>query len=182
MTTISETYLDLQRKLHENPNYGVASLAFAPIVAKIMSENKLRTISDYGAGKKRLLDGLLAHGAIVQNYLPYDPVFPEYGPPTSAELVCCIDVLEHIEEDRLEAVLLDLFSITISAGFFSVHTGPASKILHDGRNAHIIQKPTSWWLPRICQHFEIIHLQTHNMMGPGFWIVVKRRTPDQAKF
>lgn len=105
-------------------------------------------------------------------YFPYDPAFPEYGPPKRAPLVCCIDVLEHIEETYLEQVLLDLKDITQGIGFYSVHTGPATKILPDGRNAHIIQKPTSWWLPRICQYFEIAQLQR---APGGFWVLAERR-------
>jgi hypothetical protein len=32
--TISDAYLGLQKQLHENPDYGIASLSFAPIVAE----------------------------------------------------------------------------------------------------------------------------------------------------
>ena len=92
-------------------------------------------------------------------YYPYDPVFPEYGDPREADLVCCIDVLEHVEPNYLKAVLKDLSRITIKAGLFTIHTGPAGKNLPDGRNAHLIQKPSSWWLPQLCEHFEIAHLQ-----------------------
>jgi hypothetical protein len=51
--------------------------------------------------------------------------------------------------------------------------GPAVKVLADGRNAHLIQKPSSWWLEKLIQHFEILHLQTHGVMGHGFWVAVK---------
>jgi hypothetical protein len=81
-------------------------------------------------------------------------------------------VLEHIEEPYLEPVLLDLKDITTNVGFFSVHTGPAGKMLPDGRNAHILQKPSSWWLPRLCQHFEIAHLQR---APGGFWVIAERK-------
>jgi hypothetical protein len=53
--------------------------------------------------------------------------------------------------------------------------GPARKILADGRNAHLIQKPSSWWLGKLIQHFEILHLQTHSLMGQGFWVVLQPR-------
>jgi hypothetical protein len=82
-------------------------------------------------------------------------------------------VLEHIEPDLVENVLAELASITPKFGFFSVHMGPAGKVLADGRNAHLIQKPTSWWLPKIVKHFEILQLQAHQIMGLGFWVVVK---------
>lgn len=171
--TISENYLQLQKELHQNPNYGVASLSFAPIVADIMRQTQCKTLSDYGAGKKRLLEGLRGAGFVPDSYMPYDPVFPEYGNPQPADLVCCIDVLEHIEPELLPNVLSDLASITHRLGFFSVHMGPAGKVLSDGRNAHLIQKPSSWWLKRLVAHFEILHLQSHQMMGQGFWVLVE---------
>ena len=80
-----------------------------------------------------------------------------------------IDVLEHVEPFYVEAVLIDLRKITNGHGFFTIHTGPAVKTLADGRNAHLIQNPASWWLPKLCDHFEILHLQAS---PGGFWIVV----------
>ncbi len=172
---ITENYLAEQKKLHENPNYGVASLLFAPIVADVIKQTGCKTISDYGAGKKRLFEGLHKAGIDLSHsqYLPYDPVFPEYGDPKSADLVCCIDVLEHIEPELLDNTIERISKLITYLGFLSVHMGPAKKILSDGRNAHLIQKPSSWWLPKICQHLEIIHLQSHELMGPGIWMVVK---------
>jgi hypothetical protein len=32
---------------------------------------------------------------------------------------------------------------------------PAKKLLPDGRNAHLIQQPRDWWLPRLAQRFAI---------------------------
>ena len=54
--TISDEYLKLQQELHLNPNYGVASLQFAPIVARLVKQTKAQSICDYGSGKKLLLD------------------------------------------------------------------------------------------------------------------------------
>ncbi len=127
--TISEQYLGLQTDLHKNPNYGMASLSFAPIVADLIRLSKAQTVSDYGAGKQRLLEGLQKEGISNLTYLPYDPVFPEYGLAKPADLVCCIDVLEHIEPEMLDAVLKELAEITVKLGFFSVHMGPAEKNL-----------------------------------------------------
>jgi hypothetical protein len=171
-STISDSYLAQQRELHKNPDYGIASSDSASLVKQLIDQAGVRSISDYGAGKCNLKRGLHQLGTTNFEYFPYDPAFPEYGAPRPAELVCCIDVLEHIEEPFLEAVLLDLKEITRHLGFFSVHTGAAAKTLPDGRNAHLIQKPTSWWLPQLCQHFEIGHLQRG--LG-GFWIVAEPR-------
>ena len=162
---ISNDYLDMQIELHKNINYGVASLSFAPIVANFVRVLGIKSISDYGAGKKNLLVGLKKEGLSEElfDYFPYDPVFPDYGKAMSAELVCCIDVLEHVEEYYLENVLSELAEITTTLGFFSIHMGPATKFLSDGRNAHIIQKGTAWGLPKCCNYFEIMCLQQHNL-------------------
>ena len=167
---ISEKYLKLQQKLHLNPNYGVASIGYAPNVKKIIEDAKLNSISDYGAGKKNLQKTLIELGLKNFEYYPYDPVFPQYGPPKEADLVCCIDVLEHVEEDFLDNILNDLKKITKKFGFFTIHSGPAKKTLEDGRNAHLIQKPPSWWLPKMCTRFEIKHLQE----VPGGFILVTK--------
>ena len=167
--TISDDYRNAQKKLHENPNYGVASLQYAPIVKEVIQKIGAKSISDYGAGKCRLRMKLKELGLQKFCYFPFDPAFPEYGEPKEAELVCCIDVLEHVEPFYVEAVLIDLRKITNGLGFFTIHTGPAVKTLADGRNAHLIQNPASWWLPKLCDHFEILHLQAS---PGGFWIVV----------
>lgn len=178
--TISDDYLRLQTELHRNPNYGVASLTFAPIVANVIKELHVRTLADYGAGKQNLLVGLKKAGVSLDAYYPYDPVFPAYGPPKSADLVCCIDVLEHIEPVKLDNVLEELARITTRFGFYSIHMGPAVKVLADGRNAHLIQQPASWWLPRLSEHFEVIHLQRHQMMGFGIWVIVEPKGTSVA--
>ncbi len=90
-----------------------------------------------------------------------------------ADLVCCIDVLEHIEPEFIDNVIKELSLITTNLGFYTIHMGPAGKVLADGRNAHLIQKPTSYWLEKFIEYFEIIRLMEHNMMGNGFWLVVK---------
>ena len=167
--TISPEYLAQQKELHKNPNYGVASLQYAPIVLDIVNQTGLNEISDYGAGKQNLKKKLKELGLKKFRYFAYDPAFPEYGTPQPAEIACCIDLLEHIEPLYLNSVLQDLKKITKTIGFFTIHTGPAGKTLPDGRNAHIIQKPSSWWLPQICEHFEVNQLEG---TSGGFWLIV----------
>jgi hypothetical protein len=170
--TISSQYLSLQKELHRNPQYGVASIAYAPLVRKIADELRARSISDYGAGKQNLKRALHQLGKTDFEYFPYDPAFPEYGEPRAADLVCCIDVLEHIEPEYLAAVLSELGSIVRRAGFFAIATGPAQKILADGRNAHLIQRPSSFWLPLLCEYFEVNHLEQAER---AFWLIVESR-------
>ena len=172
LKVISQEYLEIQKQLHQNPNYGLASISMAPYVKKIFEDSNFISISDYGAGKKNLEKKLLELGLKNFHYYPYDPVFPEYGPPKKADIVCCIDVLEHVEEEFLTNDLDELKKITIKLGFFTIATKPAGKFLRDGRNAHLIQKSASWWLPMMCSRFEIEFLQNIPL---GFLLIVKAK-------
>jgi hypothetical protein len=76
-------------------------------------------------------------------------------------------------------VLDDLQTIT-KVGFFTVHTGPAKKFLTDGRNAHLIQNPARWWLPKLCERWDI--LKVSPTQG-GFYVIVRvlaESRPDTA--
>ncbi len=172
-TLITEEYRKMQQQLHENPNYGVASVQYAPLVAQVIDGVGAKELLDYGAGKGRL--GLTLKQTLKRS-LPirhYDPAIPHWSArPEPCELVACIDVLEHIEPHLLDYVLDDLQRVTAKVGIFTVHTGAAVKVLPDGRNAHLIQEPPSWWLPRFLERFE---LATFNRMPMGFWIVVERK-------
>lgn len=151
---ISPDYQEQQQKLHENPNYGVASVHYAPLVSQIVNTLGVGHLLDYGCGKCRLFQNLKAdHKMKLQ---AYDPGIPERSAaPIPAEMVTCIDVLEHIEPDLLDNVLDDLERLTEVVLFVSIHTGPAMKVLPDGRNAHLIQQPIEWWLPKLWQRFDL---------------------------
>lgn len=178
MLTITESYQKQQQKLHENPNYGIASVYFAPIVKEIIEKFKVKSLSDYGAGKQRLNKTLIKEGVFLENYFPYDPAFPEYGQPTAADLVCCIDVLEHIEPNLIDNVLADLAKIVTKIGFFSIHLGPAEKFLDDGRNAHLIQETAEWWLNKVEKYFSVLDQAPHKILGKGLCIIVRPKKND----
>ena len=151
---ISDDYRKQQAALHENPNYGVASVQYAPLVSQIVNTLGVTHLLDYGAGKLRLFENLKAdHKLKLQ---AYEPAIPQYAsPPVPAEMVTCIDVLEHIEPELLDNVLDDLARLTECVLFVTIHTGPALKVLPDGRNAHLTQKPLDWWLPKLWDRFDI---------------------------
>jgi hypothetical protein len=102
----------------------------------------------------------------------YDPAVPGWDEkPDSAQLVCSIDVLEHIEPELIDNVLDDLQGLVEFFGFFTIHTGPAKKVLSDGRNAHLIQEGPEYWLPKLLERFE---LQAFQKTPNGFYVLVKR--------
>ena len=170
--TISDEYRLQQQALHENVKYGRASISFAPLVRAIAELGECTSISDYGAGKRNLQFALGTRFFRTVDYRPYDPAFPEYGPPLPADLVTCIDVLEHVEPDLLDACLDEIASITDKLLILSVHTGPAVKRLPDGRNAHLTQRPAPWWLDLMAGRFDLLHFQ---QIRKGFLVIGCKR-------
>ncbi len=171
---ISEEYRRMQEELHRNPDYGVASVHYAPIVAEVLKQVPVSEMLDYGAGKGRLgetLKTLMTDPPLIRHY---DPARPEWSAtPQPCAFVACIDVLEHIEPDLLDNVLDDLQRVTLGHGVFTVHTGEAIKVLADGRNAHLIQQPPEWWLPKFKSRFELV---VFRHMPQGFWVVVQAKS------
>jgi len=142
----------MQSKLHENPDYGIASTFFAPIVDDVIQSFGITSLLDYGAGKCRLKDSIKSEVI----YTPYEPSNPLWSQtPEPNEFVTCIDVLEHIEPELLDNVLDDLKRVVNKYGLFTIHTGPAMKVLPDGRNAHLIQQPLEWWNKHLNTRFTI---------------------------
>jgi hypothetical protein len=150
---ISPEYRELNRRLHvDNLTYGVGGGKHAPTVLKlaeiIAKSQKFVSILDYGCGK-----GYLAK-ALPFPIAEYDPSVPgKEESPRPADLVCCLDVLEHVEPDKLEFVLEDLRRCTLKYAFLVIHTGPSGKVLADGRNTHLIQKGAKWWAKQLSKYF-----------------------------
>ena len=143
---ISESYRELQRELHRNPDYGTTGRKLAERIGEISDS---RDILDYGCGKRTLEDAL---GYGIKNY---DPAIAGLEVAEAAEFVVCTDVMEHIEPECLEAVLVDLRRVTKGVIYMTIASRPAKKFLADGRNAHLIQEGPRWWLERLARHFEV---------------------------
>jgi hypothetical protein len=166
---ISDQYRAEQEALHAKGNYGTASLQYGELVSALVEGTGSKTLLDYGCGSMQNLKKVLDCDVM---YLGYDPAIPEFSAKEPCDLVACIDVLEHIEPELLDNVLDDLLMLTGKWGFFTVHTGPAKKVLSDGRNAHLIQKPAEWWLPKITQRWD---LWKFDRTAQGFNLLVRAR-------
>lgn len=172
MSLISEQYREEQAALHAKGNYGTASLQFGDVVSSLVNSTQAQSLLDYGCGKMMNLAKVLQIDHDMA-YIGYDPAIPELaGNAQPADLVTCIDVLEHIEPELLDNVLDDLKRCTSGHGFFTIHTGPAVKLLSDGRNAHLIQKPSEWWLPKIMERWELRYFEA---IPSGFMVIVRSK-------
>ena len=169
--TYSQQYADLQKQFHvQRPDYGISGHKYSEHIAQLAKKLGTRDILDYGCGKATLQKSLPFP---IQNY---DPFVPEYAAiPKPADLVVCTDVMEHIEESFVQNVINEIRDLTLKLAFFQIATRAASKVLPDGRNAHLIQQPINWWLERLMNSFSIHHVED---LGGGF-IVVCSPIPTQ---
>jgi 2-polyprenyl-3-methyl-5-hydroxy-6-metoxy-1,4-benzoquinol methylase len=172
---ISDAYKAEQKRLHRNERYGSASLKWAATIVALIDRVNPKTILDYGAGKGHL-EFAIASVMEGRTMAAYDPAVKEISkmPEGVFDLVCCIDVLEHIEPECLDDVLDNIRRKTGRCAFLTIHTGPAGKFLSDGRNAHLIQKPVSWWRDRLDTRFTI---PVFGMLHETFWAVCEPVKP-----
>jgi hypothetical protein len=176
MMLISDAYKEQQRHLHETTEYGTMGQYCGGIVSQIIEKLQITHLLDYGCGRRMgLLKNLKASGKLT--YQGYDPgagLEELATAPIPAQMVACIDVLEHIEPEYLENVLDHLASLTEVVAFMTIHCGPAQKILPDGRNAHLTQQPIQWWLPKLWDRFDI---QTLQRTGPQHFYLIAYARP-----
>lgn len=141
---ITPAYVEEQHKLHLDPAYGSGSHRHAYLVAGIARLENCNSILDYGCGKGTLGNVLRNAGVELSEY---DPGVPEKSDrPEPADLVTCLDVMEHIEPSCFDAVMNDLANLTNKRLFVDIATKfTKSRWLSDGRNSHLIVNEDKWW-------------------------------------
>lgn len=151
-TDSHDELIDYYRKTHERRVYGTSSVKYLRFLRPEIRLKAPRSILDYGCGQSLFVD-LLELGPEVALHR-YDPAIPEFStlPGEPVDLLVNIDVLEHIEEKDLDAVLAGMRAACRDA-IIIVDTVPAKHTLPDGRNAHVTVRPHAWWQERIGRHF-----------------------------
>ena len=157
MQLISESYRKLNESLHAGGRYGRHGDKWADSVRALMDTHSIASVLDYGCGQGALSVAL--GGSISE----YDPAIKEKSAmPAPADLVVCTDVMEHIEPELLDNVIDHLADLSRVYCFMIISTRPAMKFLEDGRNAHLIVQPASWWQERLSRRFGICEWKLGN--------------------
>jgi len=149
---ISPSYLAEQVILHASPRgYGGRGAKWAEMVRHLMTKYRVSSVLDYGCGQGTLVAELRRKARGVR-FSEYDPAIPSKAQlPSFADLVVCTDVLEHIEHDKLDAVLAHVRLLARKRVFFVISTKATHKVLTDGRNAHLTIESRDWWKARLVQ-------------------------------
>jgi 2-polyprenyl-3-methyl-5-hydroxy-6-metoxy-1,4-benzoquinol methylase len=152
---ISPEYAELNRAMHaQQPVYGAAAAKDAAGLVKYARKENCRTILDYGCGKGSLKPAI---AAIAPDFIvyEYDPAVPgkERLPSHQVDLIAAMDVMEHIEPELLDAVLESMVALRPKLVILKIALTPAQKTLPDGRNAHILLRPSAWWAEQLAGYF-----------------------------
>lgn len=141
-----------QRLLREQrarqPTWGNAKRHAAPVALELkLLGIESGTVLDFGAGTgafKQVFEELTERRFEVDNYEPGHLQWAELK-PWLYDAVVCTHVLEHVEPPLLAETLDEIRTHAKALIYIEVPHGPATKILPDGRDAHLTQQPPPWW-------------------------------------
>lgn len=149
---ISDDYKRMNNHMHDKDDrYGTSGHLYAEQVLEVMTASGSKNILDYGCGKNTLAQSLPQ--VVVRGY---DPCLKGFdSDPKPADMVVCTDVMEHIEPDKVDAVLAHIAYLMVNVAFMVIALVPAKKTLSDGRNAHLIVESMDWWITKLMPLFDI---------------------------
>ena len=87
---------------------GEALAEYKHEVFKIIKEQNIKSVLDYGCGKAKfhsiLFNNPKVPGSPTVSIVGYDPAFGQYSqkPTGDFDLILCVDVMEHVQEDKVE--------------------------------------------------------------------------------
>ena len=143
-------YIEQYKILHKQGNYGSSSEKLYDDILPLVKEINPKTILDFGCGQSKLIDMLPC-----EKRYRYDPAVKQYEHlPALREfdLIICIDVLEHIPEDKIEQTLRLIYYMSLNV-IFDIGIKPATHLLPNGENAHCTVKPVEWWMEKLKEVF-----------------------------
>lgn len=155
---ISENYAEQNRLLHaSNSGYGRRGARHCAAMLDVLRATDSASILDYGCGKGRF-KAAMKGGHPLLDIRNYDPAIPSFAKaPEAADIVLCSDVLEHVEPDKLAAVLCHIRSLAKKAAYIVVATKPdRTKTLPDGRNPHLVVQSSKWWMEALAAVFPVV--------------------------
>jgi hypothetical protein len=173
--------IEQYREIHSTRDYGSTSVKNLRFIRPEIRLLRPASVLDYGCGQSRLLEALdLGYPVRLERF---DPAIPGYDkkPEGVFDLLINIDVLEHIEEADLDAVIGEMRSMCREA-LIIIDTKPAVLHLADGRNAHVTVRPHAWWQARLARHFpnlEPIRAARRSRAGFRTW---SRKPGDSARW
>jgi hypothetical protein len=141
-------YWDQYKQIHAGKRYGISGDRTVDRLLEVIDRSST-SLLDYGAGQAntaKLLATALGFDSKDQ-YYAYDPNVQRRNsrPDRTFDLVVCTDVMEHVPEDEVDNVLVDIWGYVDKEAFFVIALQLAGEILPNGENAHCTVQPKEWW-------------------------------------
>jgi len=157
--TTQDQQVSLNKQLHSTRADFGSSLTFTHkvLISAIERYHQLKQITsvlDYGTGKG-LFPAALRDALPALNVACFDPSVDSFShlPHGQFDLVTSLDVLEHIDHNLINGTLDTMFKKTAKLCYLQIDLQPAVKRLADGRNAHVLLAPPSWWIGKVSEFF-----------------------------
>ena len=157
---ISNDYLAKITDFRDNKynNWGGAVKTKVPQIYERIVKEDCKSVLDYGAGNSDFKK------TVQESYPDYDFTIVEYEPsvpalnvdPAECDMTICVDVLEHIEPDKIDNVLSHIQEKTNKICFLSICVVEAHSKFSDGTNVHLLVKPIEWWIEKLKEKFEMV--------------------------
>lgn len=148
----TQDYRNQLQQKHAISKWGKSGHSHLPEVMEFVRTLSAQHIVDYGCGRGTLRPAIEKVDPSMRVF-EYDPGIPgKEALPKPGDVVVSTDVLEHIEPEKLNAVLRHIWLIARKGAYLVIATGAARETLPDGRNAHLIIKPAAWWEEKLREH------------------------------
>jgi hypothetical protein len=154
---ISEEYRKKLEWATKEMPWGGAVIGSHPRILKWAKEYECKSILDYGSGKSDFLNIINVefpdHGFQINQYEPGRPEFA-MDPPVS-DMSICVDVLEHIEPEKLDNVLDHIYAKTNKIFYFKVCLVASHSTFPDGQNLHLIIEDKDFWIDKLSKYYTL---------------------------
>lgn len=155
---ITDAYLEVLTKSRaQNPYWGAGGARHAPRVIQLLEVMGISTgaILDYGSGVGTFGEAVRERCGRRYDVCNYEPTLPQWRElePGPFEAVVCTHVLEHIEPELLVATLDEIKYRATRLIYLEIPHREAKETLADGRNAHLIVEPATYWRARLDECF-----------------------------
>lgn len=152
---LSAEYLALLTEKHRVKPWGGGGASWVPHVLPLVEDLELNapTFLDYGCGRATFKWAML-EALPSATVFEYDPGIPgKDAQPAPADIVIATDVMEHVEEQFVDATLQKLAALSQRLCFMNIACELSKSLLPDGQNAHITVRPPDWWIDKIKRNF-----------------------------
>jgi hypothetical protein len=154
---ISEEYKSLIVERHYKTKWGGAAEHKQKFIKECADKYGVKSILDYGAGFGQFKD-------LMNKDYPGQFEIHEYEPgiigkdkdPAVCDMTISLDVLEHIEPDKIDNVLQHIYDKTNKIAFHNICCVPAHGSFPNGQNFHLLVKHPNWWLEKFKDKWNII--------------------------